>query len=87
MYFLWKILASAIKACSRNTPNPSECILKTINILRPNLATGDLGDIKTIALEPLALDTVHFKRGPDFIATFNNLLVNGPSNFIVPKLK
>lgn len=86
--FLCIILASTITTCSRNTPNPSECILNTINGLRQRLATGDLGDgVKTVALEPLGLDNIQFKRGPDFSATFNNLLVNGPSNFIVSKLK
>lgn len=86
--FLCIVLASTITTCSRNTPNPSECILNTINGLRQRLATGDLGDgVKTVALEPLGLDNIQFKRGPDFSATFNNLLVNGPSNFIVSKLK
>ncbi|XP_031622988.1 protein takeout [Contarinia nasturtii] len=81
-------LPSSIKVCSRNTPNPSACILDAISDLRPRLVTGDLGDgVKTVALEPLGLDNIHFKRGPEFTATFNNLLVNGPSNFVVSNLK
>lgn len=80
-------LPSAIKTCSRNSPKPSECILTVINGLRQRLATGDLGDVKTVALEPLGLDTIQFKRGPEFTASFNNLLVSGPSNFVVSKLK
>lgn len=87
IFHLNQILASAIQTCSRNSPNPSECILGVINGLRQRLATGDLGDVKTVALEPLGLDNIHFKRGPEFTASFNNLLVNGPSNFIVSKLK
>lgn len=85
--FPLKFLASAVKTCSRNEPRPGECILNIINGLRQRLATGDLGDVKTVPLEPLGLDNIHFKRGPDFTANFNNLLVNGPSNFIVSKLK
>lgn len=86
-FFAFQILASAITTCSRNSPKPSECILDIINGLRQRLATGDLGDKKTVALEPLGLDNIHFKRGPEFTASFNNLLVNGPSNFIVSKLR
>lgn len=86
-FFPLQILASAIKTCSRNAPKPSECILDIINGLRQRLATGDLGDKKTVALEPLGLDNIHFKRGPEFTASFNNLLVNGPSNFVVSKLR
>lgn len=82
------MIASAITPCSRNHPNPEECILKEINKIRPRLASGDLIDgSKTVALEPLPLDNISFKRGPDFIATFNNILVNGPSAFVVSKLK
>lgn len=52
------------------------------------LAVGDLGDgFKITPLEPLLIDIIHFKRGPEFSATFKNSLVNGPSNFIVEKLK
>lgn len=87
LFFSLQILASAIKTCSRNAPKPSECILDIINGLRQRLATGDLGDKKTVALEPLGLDNIHFKRGPEFTASFNNLLVNGPSNFVVSKLR
>ncbi|XP_055295483.1 protein takeout-like [Sitodiplosis mosellana] len=81
-------LPSTIKICPRNTPNPSQCILNAITDLRPRLANGDLGDgVKTVSLEPLALDNISVKRGPEFSATFNNLLVNGPSNFVVSNLK
>lgn len=56
--------------------------------MRQPLATGDLGDgFKTIPLEPLYLEKIHFKQGPDFAATFSNLWVNGPSKFVVKKLK
>lgn len=80
--------ASSINTCSRNLPSPEKCILDEINNLRPNLATGNLGDgVRTVPLEPLALENIHFKRGPDFQATFNNILVNGPSSFDVKKMK
>lgn len=55
--------------------------------MRPLLARGDLGDgFRTPPMEPLALEAVKMSRGKEFQAQFSNLLVNGPSNFIVDKL-
>lgn len=80
--------ASSITVCSRNLPKPEDCILRAVEKLRPLLATGDLGDgFKTPPLEPMALDNISFRRGPEFSAKFNSLNVNGPSSFIVEKLK
>lgn len=84
----YSLSASAITTCSRNLPNPEKCIIDEINKLRDALTVGDLGDgFKTIPLEPLYLDNIHFKQGSDFSATFNNVLVYGPSSFTVTKLK
>lgn len=80
--------ASSITACSRNLAKPEKCILDEVEKMRQPLAIGDLGDgFKTVPLEPLYLEKIHFKQGPDFVATFSNLWVNGPSKFIVKKLK
>lgn len=82
------ISASTIKTCSRNLPKPENCILREVEKLRPKLATGDLGDgFTTPPLEPMALDNINFQRGPEFSAKFNSLMVNGPSLFVVEKLK
>lgn len=64
------------------------CIIKTVDGLRSKLATGDFGENFVVPrMEPLEIDTIKMKRGQEFSATFSNLLVNGPSNFIVEKLK
>jgi len=81
-------LPSTIQTCPRNRPNVDQCIIKETHKLKPLLAAGDLGDgFKTIPLEPLALDNISFKRGPEFAASFRNIIVNGPSGFVVEKLK
>ena len=56
--------------------------------VRPLLAKGDLGDgFLTPPMEPLALEVIKMNRGQEFSATFSNILVNGPSEFVVEKLK
>lgn len=86
--FSFVLAASTITTCSRNLPKPEECILREVEKLRPLLANGDLGDgFKTPPLEPMALDNINFRRGPEFSAKFNSMMVNGPSGFIVEKLK
>lgn len=80
--------ASTIESCSRNLPHPEPCIQAAAEKVRPLLAIGDLGDgFFTPPMEPLYLDTINMDRGQEFSATFNNISVNGPSNFIVEKLK
>lgn len=80
--------ASSITACSRNLRPPEPCLQKAAEAVRPLLAHGDLGDgFHTPPMEPLALESVSMSRGTEFQATFNDLLVNGPSNFQIEKLK
>lgn len=80
--------ASTITACSRNLRPPEPCIEAAVERVRPLLAIGDLGDgFRTPPMEPLALETVHMSRGAEFQAQFSDLLVNGPSDFVVEKLK
>lgn len=81
-------LASTIETCSRNLPRPEECIIRSVDKLRSALAIGDLGEgFKTPPLEPLHIDNIDMRRGNEFNAVFSNLYVNGPSKFVVEKLK
>lgn len=81
-------IASAISTCSRNLAQPDACITESVEKLRPLLAVGDLGEgFQTPALEPMELEAIHMTRGPEFQATFKNLLVNGPSNFKIEKMR
>ncbi|XP_055682248.1 uncharacterized protein LOC129789452 [Lutzomyia longipalpis] len=81
-------LPSTIKTCSRNLPRPEECIIDAVDKLRPDLSVGDLGEnFKTPPLEPMMIENIEMHRGQEFRAIFTNLLVNGPSQFVVEKLK
>ncbi|CAD7079713.1 unnamed protein product [Hermetia illucens] len=81
-------LPSSIKTCPRNHPDPNRCILDAVNIVRPLLAKGDLGDgYHTPPLEPLYLDNIEMGRGNEFRAVFSDIQARGGSNFIIEKLK
>lgn len=80
--------ASTIQTCSRNLPEPEPCIIESVNKLRSALAVGDLGGgFKTPPLEPLHIENIDMRRGNEFQAVFSNLLVSGPSKFVMEKLK
>lgn len=82
------ILPKNIQICSRHEPNLSECIINSVKQLQPRLASGRLDDEFIVpALEPLALDNIKMERGQEFKAHFTNLLVRGPSSFIIEKLR
>ncbi|KAG4066492.1 hypothetical protein HA402_007128 [Bradysia odoriphaga] len=81
-------LPSSITPCSRNTPNIESCIIAEANKLKPLLAIGDLGDgFHMPPMEPLSLDRIIIRPSPEFNAVFTNLQVNGPTAFVVEKLK
>ncbi|XP_055918755.1 protein takeout [Eupeodes corollae] len=80
-------LPSTLKKCSRNDPDINACIIKAVNMVRPLLATGDLGDgYHTPPLEPLCLDNIEMGRGRQFRATFSDIQAKGGSDFIIDKL-
>jgi len=81
-------LPSSIRPCSRSQQNIETCIVAEAVKLKPMLAVGDLGDGFVLpSLEPLALDRIIIRPGPELNAVFSNLLVNGPTSFVVEKLK
>ena len=46
--------ASIFPVCFRDDPQLSNCIVQAVNVLRPRLTTGDLGDgFRTVRLDPL----------------------------------
>lgn len=64
------------------------CIRNSVEKLRPNLATGNWGDNFVVPkLEPLNLESIQMNRGPDFQANFTNIIVYGPSKWILEELK
>lgn len=87
-HFTLSSSASTIQTCSRNLPEPEPCIIESVNKLRSALAVGDLGGgFKTPPLEPLHIENIDMRRGNEFQAVFSNLLVSGPSKFVMEKLK
>lgn len=65
-----------------------QCILDAVRKIQPKLASGKLDkDFEVPALEPLKLESIKMERGSEFKAVFSNILVRGPSNFVIEKLR
>ncbi|KAG5666682.1 hypothetical protein PVAND_014697 [Polypedilum vanderplanki] len=81
-------ISSKIKVCKRSDPQLSECIINSINDLRPSLATGDLGDgINAPPLEPFSIENLDVGQNSDFQITMKNLSIRGPSTFKIDKFR
>lgn len=77
-----------IQRCHRSDEEIDDCICRSIELLRNNLANGDFGENFTIPkLEPLYIDEIKMHRGNDFRASFRNLLVSGPSQFVLKNMR
>jgi hypothetical protein len=80
--------ANSIKLCSSQSQNLTKCISDSIDILKPFLEKGDLGDgITVFPLDPLELEDAKINPAPDFISRMTNLKVKGFTKFTLPKLK
>lgn len=80
--------AKSIKPCKRNDSNLNKCIIDTVYNLKPLLANGNFGEgFEVPPIEPLELNDVELKRGPQFYANFTSMTLNGASNFQLEKLK
>lgn len=61
---------------------------ESIEILRPRLSNGDLGDgVLVDGLEPLKIDDIVINRGEGFYVNLNNLKALGVKNFKIDKLR
>ncbi|XP_026675638.1 uncharacterized protein LOC108632641 isoform X2 [Ceratina calcarata] len=77
-----------IKPCKKSDPDINNCIVKTIDELRPKLASG-IPELDAPAIEPLNLKEVHLIRGPvgaKLEINVTDLRVRGPSTFRVQNL-
>lgn len=81
------ILATIIKRCPRNLENINLCIINSIEMLRPNLVMGNLGDTIVPKLDPLFINEIKISNGNDLNASFKNLSVFGPSKFTLMNLQ
>lgn len=81
-------LPSSVKICHRNDPQINECIIKSIEQLRPRLASGTLGEGFDIPnIEPFAIQSIKVGTTPDFKVNLKNILIKGASNFRIEKLR
>lgn len=86
--YFFPLSAKAIRVCSRNNPKLPQCIIESVKRLQPSLATGKItDDFQIPPLEPLKVDSIKIERGKEFKASFGDLLVTGPSNFTIDKMK
>ncbi|XP_060518414.1 uncharacterized protein LOC132697138 [Cylas formicarius] len=72
-----------IKVCKKNDPNIAKCITDSIIYLRPKLKSG-IPEINVPAIEPLYLDEVNIRNGPDqakFSVDIIDAKVWGPSSY------
>lgn len=82
------MVAASLKLCSANSQNLSQCIMQSIDLLKPLLEKGDLGDgYQVFPLDPLSLETTKINPAPDFKTKLTDLKVNGFTKFMLPKLK
>lgn len=74
--------------CSRSTPDLAQCVKESIELLRPKLASGDLGNGFQIApIEPIDIDDITIDRGDGLYLQLKNLKATGASNFQIQKLR
>uniref|UniRef100_A0A1B6L2D3 Uncharacterized protein n=1 Tax=Graphocephala atropunctata TaxID=36148 RepID=A0A1B6L2D3_9HEMI len=78
-------IPSYIQICKRNNPHLEDCILDSIEKLRPKLKTG-IPELDVPGMEPLVLPVVDMSRG-GLRARGTNVTVRGASNFKVTSLK
>nr|CAD7269437.1 unnamed protein product [Timema shepardi] len=81
--------ASYIEICSRNDPNIENCIINSIEKVRPKLLTG-IPELDVPPIEPLVLKEVVVSRGANaaiFRAVGSNVKVYGPAQFQITGLK
>lgn len=61
--------------------------MRSIEIIKPNLKTGDFGNgFKIDPLEPLKIADINIER-PGLTVSLTDILVNGATNFKISKLR
>ncbi|CAH1399270.1 unnamed protein product [Nezara viridula] len=78
--------ASFIHVCSRNHPRIDQCIIESIEDLKPRLAKG-IPELNVPSLEPLHLPEIAISKGVNFRASGTDLIVKGASKFKITKFK
>ncbi|XP_014289104.1 protein takeout [Halyomorpha halys] len=79
-------LPSYIKVCKRNDPKINQCIINSIETLRPQLIKG-IPELDVPAMEPLKLKKISVSEGGPFRAVGTDVIVKGASNFEIKDLQ
>ncbi|RZC39115.1 circadian clock-controlled protein [Asbolus verrucosus] len=81
--------ASYIHVCKSTEANLTNCIINSVNLLRPKLQEG-IPELNVPPIEPLLLDEVKLRSGPSnakINANITNIKVWGPSSFEILEIK
>lgn len=82
------IAASTFKICHKSSPNLAQCVKESIELIRPNLKTGNFGNGFVIdPLEPLKIEDIIIERGNSFHVSLTNIKAIGAMNFKINKLR
>lgn len=74
--------------CQRSNPDLAQCVKQSIELIRPKLGSGDLGNGFVInSLEPIELDDIIINRGDGLFMHLSNLRATGASKFQIQKLR
>lgn len=89
MYTRNVLSASYIHICKANDKEIAQCITDSVNELRPKLKSG-IPELDVPALEPLELDEIKLRRGPQSAqidANLTDLVVWGAPTFQILEIK
>lgn len=74
--------------CSRSSPDLAQCVKQSIELIRPKLGSGDLGNGFVIQpLEPISIDDITIDHGDGLYLHLTNLKASGATNFRIEKLR
>nr|CAD7446979.1 unnamed protein product [Timema bartmani] len=81
--------APYLKICSRSDPKLNQCIMESVEILRPYLVTG-IPELDIPSCEPLCVPQIVINQGKGAVSvesTYNNIKLYGPTNFALKYVK
>ncbi|KAK9888494.1 hypothetical protein WA026_000745 [Henosepilachna vigintioctopunctata] len=82
-------LPDYIKVCKSNEKDLAQCIINSVNSMRPQLKKG-IPELDVPSLEPLFLDEIKIRSGPSAVkldANITNIKVWGSSEFKILELR
>uniref|UniRef100_A0A8D8JSC3 Protein takeout n=2 Tax=Culex pipiens TaxID=7175 RepID=A0A8D8JSC3_CULPI len=81
-------VASILKVCSRSDPKLSQCITNVVDMIRPNIASGDYGPgRKAPGLDPYPIAQMKIDHGASFKCNLDDVVIEGVSKFEIKKIR